>query len=125
MSVLASKTEHVPEDDEGTCTLSLRVGERQFSAAADATYQILHYKSLPDSFVRNTPGDAIVDGSEGLSRAGVALTSAMSFEIHQPHAEVLFQEIKKGLGSGGNGTYYITCMCRAHPLSLSLGPHQH
>lgn len=119
MSILASKSEHTPEDDEGICTLLFRVGERQFSAAVDATYQILHYKSLPDSVVRKAPNDTLMGRSEDLSKGEVALTSAIGFEVHQPHAEVLFQETNKGLGSGGNSTYYITCMCRAYTLSLS------
>ena len=121
VSVLASRTELV-EDDERTCILLFRVGERQLSAAADATYQILHYKSLPESVMRKAPGDT---RSESLSKGGIALTSAMSFELHQPHVEVLFQESNKGLGSGGDSTYYITCMCRAHPLLMSSGPRQH
>jgi hypothetical protein len=116
VSVLASKTEHVPENDTGTCTLLFRVGERQLSAAADATYQILHYKSLPDSVVRKAPSDTLMGRSEGFSNGGFALTSAIGFEVHQPHAEVLFQETNKGLSSGGDSTYYITCMCHAHTL---------
>src|ERR1700730_7980009 len=49
MSVLASETENVSENNEGTCTLLFRVSERQFSATADTMYRILHYKSLPES----------------------------------------------------------------------------
>jgi hypothetical protein len=124
VSVLASKAELVPEDDEGTCTLLLRVGERQFSATANTTYRILHYKSLPGSVVRKVPSDTLVGRLEDMSKGEVALTSAMGYEIHQPHAEVLFQEVKKELGIGGDNTYYITCMCCLHHLSLSSGPRQ-
>jgi hypothetical protein len=53
---------------------------------------------------------------EGFSKGGVALTSAIGFEVHQPHAEVLFQETNRRLGSGGDSTYYITCMYHAHTL---------
>jgi hypothetical protein len=112
VSVLASKTDFSPENDDGTCTLSFRAGERQFSASADAAYSILHYKSLPENVVSQDAGSAQARRWTDLSRVEEPLDSAMDFEVHQPHAEVLLQGVNKGLGGGRASTYYITCMCQ-------------
>ena len=114
VSVLASKIDFTPENDEGTLTLSFRVGERQFSASADAAYSILHYKSMPENVVSRDAGSALARRRTDLSRVKEPLDSAMYFEVHQPHAEVLFQGVNKGLSGGKASTYYITCMCQPH-----------
>ncbi|KAF2463984.1 uncharacterized protein BDR25DRAFT_104635 [Lindgomyces ingoldianus] len=118
VSVLASKTEQVPEYDEGTCTLLFTVGERQFRAAADSAYSVLHYKSMPEGAVRQAPSDTSFSKPEDTSRGGIPLSSAMDFELQQPHAEVLFQETNKMLGGGGDSTYYISFH---HNTTISRG----
>jgi len=102
------------DDDEGICTLSFSVGERQFSTTADSVYQILHYKSLPESVVRTIPGEALPRRLGDSPRGVATSTSVMECGVHQPHAEVVFQEANKRLGNEEDSTYYITCMCRPH-----------
>lgn len=120
MSLLASKTEHPPNDDEGTCTLSFRVSARQFSTSVRAEYSILHYKSIPESIILRDAGIPLARSSTALSRVGEAVESAVDFEIHQPHAEVLFHSITTG-PNREYGTYYVTCMCRISLLLLVWG----
>ena len=111
VSVLASKIDSALEIDEGTLTLSFRVGERQFSVLADTAYSILHYKSMPENVVSRDAGSASARRWTDLSRVEKPLESVIDFEVHQPHAEILFQGVNKGLGGGEASTYYVTCMC--------------
>jgi hypothetical protein len=110
VSVLASRTEHVPENNEGTCTVSFRVGESQFSATTDAAYSILHYKSLPFSILRKeSEEDTLVRQLRSSSIGEDAPGSVVDLEVHQPHTELLFREINR-LGVEGDNTYSITRM---------------
>ncbi|OCK81411.1 hypothetical protein K432DRAFT_17399 [Lepidopterella palustris CBS 459.81] len=114
VSVLASKTDHITHEEEGRCTISFRVGERQFSASVDVAYSVLHYKSMPESVVRTTSRETLTRRTEDFSRDGDHLASIIALEVHQPHAEVLFQGSRQGPSGDRGSTYYITCTWNVH-----------